>query len=129
MEVFFSSADRALLNALSVLCLLGMTSSLLSVPQWSLEDQMPAGFRGRALLALEEDNGAVQVMDGLIHSSCGWFIYLCGFNVGLLLDVFQPFKTREIIGFVIGSISSVLYLCSRLPQIYTNVSIAAYTYW
>lgn len=85
------SSDRALLNALSVLCLLGMTSSLLSVPQWSLEDQMPAGFRGRALLALEEDNGAV-----------------------------QPFKTREIIGFVIGSISSVLYLCSRLPQIYTN---------
>nr|AAH90740.1 Zgc:113491 [Danio rerio] len=85
------SSDRALLNALSVLCLLGMTSSLLSIPHWSLEDQMPSGFRGRALLALEEDNGAV-----------------------------QPFKTREIIGFVIGSISSVLYLCSRLPQIYTN---------
>ncbi|XP_061592607.1 lysosomal amino acid transporter 1 homolog [Cololabis saira] len=30
------------------------------------------------------------------------------------------FTTREIIGFSIGSVSSVLYLCSRLPQIYTN---------
>ncbi|NXP50713.1 LAAT1 protein, partial [Heliornis fulica] len=28
--------------------------------------------------------------------------------------------TSEIIGFTIGSISSVLYLCSRLPQIHTN---------
>ncbi|KAM9344283.1 lysosomal amino acid transporter 1 homolog isoform 1-T2 [Pholidichthys leucotaenia] len=32
----------------------------------------------------------------------------------------QPFTTREIIGFTIGSVSSVLYLCSRLPQISTN---------
>ncbi|XP_027007359.2 lysosomal amino acid transporter 1 homolog isoform X2 [Tachysurus fulvidraco] len=32
----------------------------------------------------------------------------------------QPFSTKEIIGFTVGSISSVLYLCSRLPQIYTN---------
>ncbi|KGL83412.1 Lysosomal amino acid transporter 1, partial [Tinamus guttatus] len=31
-----------------------------------------------------------------------------------------PFSRNEIIGFVIGSISSVLYLCSRLPPIYTN---------
>ncbi|NXX21342.1 LAAT1 protein, partial [Podargus strigoides] len=32
----------------------------------------------------------------------------------------KPFTRSEIIGFTIGSISSVLYLCSRLPQIYTN---------
>lgn len=32
----------------------------------------------------------------------------------------QAFTTKEIIGFAIGSISSVLYLCSRLPQMYTN---------
>lgn len=32
----------------------------------------------------------------------------------------QAFTTKEIIGFTIGSISSVLYLCSRLPQMYTN---------
>lgn len=37
----------------------------------------------------------------------------------------QPFNRSEIIGFTIGSISSVLYLCSRVPQIYTNVSVTA----
>lgn len=34
----------------------------------------------------------------------------------------QPFTRQEIVGFVIGSVSSVLYLFSRLPQIRTNVS-------
>nr|XP_040143937.1 lysosomal amino acid transporter 1 homolog isoform X2 [Ictidomys tridecemlineatus] len=34
----------------------------------------------------------------------------------------KPFTKQEIIGFVIGSISSVLYLLSRLPQIRTNPS-------
>ncbi|XP_041507128.1 lysosomal amino acid transporter 1 homolog isoform X2 [Microtus oregoni] len=32
----------------------------------------------------------------------------------------KPFTKKEVIGFVIGSISSVLYLLSRLPQIRTN---------
>ncbi|KAF6345399.1 hypothetical protein mRhiFer1_013496 [Rhinolophus ferrumequinum] len=32
----------------------------------------------------------------------------------------KPFTRQEIIGFVIGSVSSVLYLFSRLPQIHTN---------
>ncbi|NWY60378.1 LAAT1 protein, partial [Chionis minor] len=32
----------------------------------------------------------------------------------------KPFSRSEIVGFTIGSVSSVLYLCSRLPQIYTN---------
>ncbi|XP_008146369.2 lysosomal amino acid transporter 1 homolog isoform X1 [Eptesicus fuscus] len=32
----------------------------------------------------------------------------------------KPFTQQEVIGFVIGSISSVLYLFSRLPQIHTN---------
>jgi hypothetical protein len=36
----------------------------------------------------------------------------------------KAFTTKEIIGFSIGSISSLLYLCSRLPQMYTNVSPA-----
>lgn len=35
-------------------------------------------------------------------------------------NLVQAFTTKEIIGFTIGSISSVLYLCSRLPQMYTN---------
>ena len=34
----------------------------------------------------------------------------------------QPFTKKEIVGFVIGSVSSTLYLFSRLPQIRTNVS-------
>ncbi|KAM4562104.1 lysosomal amino acid transporter 1 homolog isoform 2-T2 [Odontesthes bonariensis] len=32
----------------------------------------------------------------------------------------RVFTPKEIIGFSIGSVSSVLYLCSRLPQMYTN---------
>ncbi|XP_075696626.1 lysosomal amino acid transporter 1 homolog [Rhinoderma darwinii] len=32
----------------------------------------------------------------------------------------EPFSTQEIAGCVIGSISSMFYLCSRLPQIVTN---------
>ncbi|KAM9750862.1 lysosomal amino acid transporter 1 homolog isoform 1-T2 [Menidia menidia] len=32
----------------------------------------------------------------------------------------KAFTPKEIIGFSIGSVSSVLYLCSRLPQMYTN---------
>lgn len=32
----------------------------------------------------------------------------------------RAFTNKEIIGFTIGSVSSVLYLCSRLPQIFTN---------
>lgn len=48
-------------------------------------------------------------------------ISLPGTERSLLLS--QPFTRQEIIGFVIGSISSVLYLFSRLPQIHTNVSL------
>ncbi|NWW71224.1 LAAT1 protein, partial [Climacteris rufus] len=32
----------------------------------------------------------------------------------------KPFSRSEIIGFAVGSVSSVLYLCSRVPQICTN---------
>ncbi|KAK7803852.1 hypothetical protein U0070_021523 [Myodes glareolus] len=48
-----------------------------------------------------------------------------GFRGRMLLSVEpgnKPFTKKEVIGFVIGSISSVLYLLSRLPQIRTNVS-------
>ncbi|KAK2898289.1 hypothetical protein Q8A67_009707 [Cirrhinus molitorella] len=85
------ASNGALLNAVSMLCLLGITSSALSLPRSALEDQIHMGFKGRALLAVEEANSSV-----------------------------QPFDTKEIIGFVFGSVSSVLYLCSRLPQMYTN---------
>ncbi|KAH0503267.1 Lysosomal amino acid transporter 1-like protein [Microtus ochrogaster] len=46
-----------------------------------------------------------------------------GFRGRMLLSVEpgnKPFTKKEVIGFVIGSISSVLYLLSRLPQIRTN---------
>ncbi|XP_038602725.1 lysosomal amino acid transporter 1 homolog [Tachyglossus aculeatus] len=49
-----------------------------------------ASFRGRTLLAIGSEPGN------------------------------KPFTQKEIIGFAIGSISSMLYLLSRLPQIYTN---------
>ncbi|KAG9482768.1 lysosomal amino acid transporter 1 homolog [Eleutherodactylus coqui] len=38
----------------------------------------------------------------------------------LSTDDSEPFSTQEIIGCTIGSISSMFYLCSRLPQIVTN---------
>ncbi|XP_011742075.2 lysosomal amino acid transporter 1 homolog isoform X1 [Macaca nemestrina] len=46
-----------------------------------------------------------------------------GFRGRALLSVepgSKPFTRQEIIGFIIGSVSSVLYLLSRLPQIRTN---------
>uniref|UniRef100_A0A8C8YNJ5 Solute carrier family 66 member 1 n=1 Tax=Prolemur simus TaxID=1328070 RepID=A0A8C8YNJ5_PROSS len=46
-----------------------------------------------------------------------------GFRGRALLSVepgSKPFTQQEIVGFVIGSVSSVLYLLSRLPQIRTN---------
>ncbi|NP_001386163.1 lysosomal amino acid transporter 1 homolog isoform 3 [Rattus norvegicus] len=48
-----------------------------------------------------------------------------GFRGRTLLSVEpgnKPFTKKEVVGFVIGSASSVLYLLSRLPQIRTNVS-------
>ncbi|KAM4651929.1 lysosomal amino acid transporter 1 homolog isoform 1-T3 [Discoglossus pictus] len=33
---------------------------------------------------------------------------------------YEPFTTQDIIGFTIGSVSSVMYLLSRVPQIFTN---------
>ncbi|XP_039611935.1 lysosomal amino acid transporter 1 homolog [Polypterus senegalus] len=35
-------------------------------------------------------------------------------------DHSKEFTKKQIIGFTIGSFSSLLYLCSRIPQIYTN---------
>lgn len=54
------------------------------------------------------------------------FLTLC--NVVFASVLPQEFTTKEIIGFCIGSVSSVLYLCSRLPQIYTNVSMTELSY-
>nr|XP_046220257.1 lysosomal amino acid transporter 1 homolog [Oncorhynchus gorbuscha] len=51
-------------------------------------------------------------------------VVLSGFKGRALLsttvDGIKAFRTKEIIGYIIGSISSVLYLCSRLPQMHIN---------
>ncbi|KAI4895845.1 hypothetical protein NFI96_017000 [Prochilodus magdalenae] len=83
--------DRAVLNAAGVLCLLGVSASLIRLPVLHKQSGTVSGFRGRSLLAVDGQIGSI-----------------------------QAFTTKEIIGFTIGSASSLLYLCSRLPQMYTN---------
>ncbi|XP_027007361.2 lysosomal amino acid transporter 1 homolog isoform X3 [Tachysurus fulvidraco] len=84
---------RTVLYALGVLGTLGTFSSLLHSPVSDVHTRISSsGFRGRTLLAVDQLNASS----------------------------IEPFSTKEIIGFTVGSISSVLYLCSRLPQIYTN---------
>ncbi|XP_058874696.1 lysosomal amino acid transporter 1 homolog [Acipenser ruthenus] len=79
------------LNTVGVFSLLGVSASLSLFKGAGLHSDTPPGFRGRVLLSLTADeNGA------------------------------ESFTSLEIVGFAIGSVSSVLYLCSRGPQIYTN---------
>lgn len=87
------STNNGTLNAFGVLCLLGM-SSLAALSGSDLDKQAPpVGHGSRTLLSVSEESHALEL---------------------------TPFTTKEIIGFAIGSVSSVMYLCSRLPQIYTN---------
>ncbi|KAK3566146.1 hypothetical protein QTP86_028461 [Hemibagrus guttatus] len=83
--------NRTMLYVIGVLCTFGMFSSLFSVSDVHTRTSS-SGFRGRTLMAVDQLNA----------------------------DSIEPFRTKEIIGFTIGSLSSLLYLCSRLPQIYTN---------
>uniref|UniRef100_A0A8B9H5R5 Lysosomal amino acid transporter 1 homolog n=1 Tax=Astyanax mexicanus TaxID=7994 RepID=A0A8B9H5R5_ASTMX len=60
-----------------------------------------------------------KVGTGEVGTNCGIVLI----NNIIRLSAFsavQPFTTKEIIGFTIGSASSLLYLCSRLPQMYMN---------
>lgn len=100
MVLSFSSLDSnsALLNAVSMLWLLGITSSFLSLPRSTLEDQMPAGFRGRALLAVEGDKSLVEVTRvsfivelDLIHLR--GFSFALGFNAFVF---FSPLQQRKL---------------------------------
>ncbi|XP_037540287.1 lysosomal amino acid transporter 1 homolog [Nematolebias whitei] len=82
---------RTVLHAASIFCFLGLTSSLVRLQLFGSELEMDSsGFRSRSLLSAA-DAGSI-----------------------------KAFTKKEIIGFTIGSFSSVLYLCSRLPQMYTN---------
>ncbi|XP_063064769.1 lysosomal amino acid transporter 1 homolog [Engraulis encrasicolus] len=88
------STNNGTLNGVAVLCLLGV-SSLTLLPRSDMEAQASSSALrpgSRALLTVPEDTSSLMA----------------------------SFSTKEIIGFTIGSISSVMYLCSRLPQIYTN---------
>lgn len=79
------------INAAFVFLSLGTVSTLSLLGRGAAAAREPATFKGRSLLSAPVD------------------------ELGP-----KPFTRSEIIGFTIGSISSVLYLCSRVPQIYTN---------
>ncbi|KAM4610331.1 lysosomal amino acid transporter 1 homolog [Polymixia lowei] len=85
--------SRRVINVVGVAVILGFTAHHTSFPGSAPQPEvMTSGLKGRALLSTS-DVGT--------------------FNI-------QAFSTKEIIGFSIGSVSSLLYLCSRLPQMYTN---------
>ncbi|NXW58792.1 LAAT1 protein, partial [Eurystomus gularis] len=86
-----SGGLTAPINAAFVFLSLGMVSTVSFLGRGAAVEQDAATFKGRSLLSAHGD------------------------ELGL-----KPFTKSEIIGFTIGSISSVLYLCSRVPQIYTN---------
>ncbi|KAM6045727.1 lysosomal amino acid transporter 1 homolog [Theristicus caerulescens] len=81
----------ALVNAAFVFLSLGTVSTVSFLGRDAAVAPDPVTFKGRSLLSARMD------------------------ELGS-----KPFTRSEIIGFTIGSISSVLYLCSRVPQIYTN---------
>ncbi|NXL48817.1 LAAT1 protein, partial [Podilymbus podiceps] len=81
----------ASINAAFVFLFLGTVSTVSFLGRGAAVAQDPATFKGRSLLSAHvEELGS------------------------------KPFTRSEIVGFTIGSVSSVLYLCSRVPQIYTN---------
>lgn len=92
-----NSGDRSVLNVAGVLCVFGVSVSLLHLSALHTQSGTVSAFRSRSLLAVDEQIGSVQTFSAV-----------------------QPFTTKEIIGFTIGSASSLLYLCSRVPQMYTN---------
>ncbi|NWX46754.1 LAAT1 protein, partial [Steatornis caripensis] len=79
------------INAAFVFLSLGTMSTVSFLGRGAAVAQDPVAFKGRSLLSARMDELRL-----------------------------KPFTRSEIIGFTIGSISSVLYLCSRVPQIYTN---------
>ncbi|XP_019944679.1 lysosomal amino acid transporter 1 homolog isoform X2 [Paralichthys olivaceus] len=82
---------RRVLHVVGVACVLGFTANLIHLPGLAdRQEVISSGFTSRALLSTSD------------------------------LSQVKTFTSKEIIGFSIGSVSSVLYLCSRLPQMYTN---------
>lgn len=87
--------------------------------------QLHIGMDSLCVIDLKEGNYFCQFFCcccGVFFCFCFVFQSCCDV-ASTLLFLLQGFTSKEIIGFTIGSVSSVLYLCSRLPQIYTNVSM------
>ncbi|XP_029363140.1 lysosomal amino acid transporter 1 homolog isoform X3 [Echeneis naucrates] len=83
--------SRRIVNVLGLVCILGFTTNLACFPGGDVQHEVtPNRFSSRTLLSTSD------------------------------VSSIKAFTQKEIIGFTIGSASSVLYLCSRLPQIYTN---------
>ncbi|XP_042738962.1 lysosomal amino acid transporter 1 homolog [Lagopus leucura] len=87
----WGAGATASINAACLFSLLGTATTLTVLSRDAGPALDPAAFRGRSLLSLGPEGPGP-----------------------------EPISKTEIIGFTIGSVSSVLYLCSRLPQIYTN---------
>ncbi|XP_033825430.1 lysosomal amino acid transporter 1 homolog [Periophthalmus magnuspinnatus] len=82
---------RTIVHVVGVACVIGLSGNFFHVPSLDTKQGVDVSVvRSRTLLTVSES--------GLVRA----------------------FTTKEIIGFTIGSVSSVLYLCSRLPQMYTN---------
>ncbi|XP_051915779.1 lysosomal amino acid transporter 1 homolog [Hippocampus zosterae] len=82
--------NRRVLHVMGLTCVLGVTTSFANLPGWLANQQ----------------EAMPSAYKGRALLSSG--------------DIGRSFTPKEIIGFSIGSVSSVLYLFSRLPQIYTN---------
>jgi len=114
-----------------VACVLGFTTSLARLPGLGTQhEEVLPGFRGRALLSTADLSpikashirGFVPVVRAVnTHRLAFCFAGVTLSSASLSL---QAFTTRAMIGFSIGSVSSVLYLSSRLPQMHTNVSMS-----
>uniref|UniRef100_UPI0037E8CAEA lysosomal amino acid transporter 1 homolog n=1 Tax=Semicossyphus pulcher TaxID=241346 RepID=UPI0037E8CAEA len=84
------NGSSTIINAVGVACILGFTTSLVNLPGFGSQQEMIPSGFRSRSLLSTSD------------------------------DRIKPFTPKEISGFAIGSVSSVLYLFSRLPQMYTN---------
>ncbi|CAL9702572.1 unnamed protein product [Knipowitschia caucasica] len=82
--------ERVLVHVVAMACVISSSGAVFNIPALDTKQELVSEFRSRALLSVSDDARV------------------------------RAFTTKEIIGFTIGSVSSVLYLCSRLPQMYTN---------
>ncbi|KAG7520068.1 hypothetical protein JOB18_022058 [Solea senegalensis] len=82
---------RGVVHMVGAACILGFTTNLIHLAGPAAQQEViPSEFRSRTLLSTTD-----------VHP-------------------FKAFTFKEIFGFSIGSVSSVLYLSSRVPQMYTN---------